>query len=142
MEQTKTPLFEFLQQLECNSNGGNAVASASQFADVFLAAGPNGAQPVKASDFALALPKRIQVFASHGLKSTSLQSLQETRLSTRFVLADTRWKMNFVKDGGEEHVIAESVFIVDIGQDPFRIVFYLPKQDHMALLKSHEILPV
>jgi hypothetical protein len=142
MEQRKSPISDFFQQFESNSNSGDAAAAASHFAEVFLAAGPNGAQAIKASDFASALPKRIQLFANYGLKSTTLESVRETRLSGRFILADTRWKMNFARDGGEKPLIAESVFILDTGQEPFRIVFYLPKQDYMALLKSREVLPV
>jgi len=136
VEYTHTPISEFFRRFE-NIGSGDAIAAASQFADVFLAAGPNGAQPVKASDFALALPKRKQFFASHGLQSTSLESVQETRLSDRYVLADTRWRMIFARDGGEERVTAESAFIIDTEQDPVRIVFYLSKQDPIAMLKAN-----
>jgi hypothetical protein len=140
MEYSPTPILEFLQRFESSSNSREAAAAASHFADVFLAAGPNGAQPVKASDFEQALPKRFQLFASHGLRSTSLESVQELRLSARFVLADTWWKMTFAKDGGIEQVVADSAFIVDTGQEPFRIVFYLSKQDPIALLKARQTL--
>jgi len=138
MHMPKTPITEFFERFAIDSNSPDAAAAASHFADAFLAAGPNGAQAVKASDFALALPKRKQLFASHRLRSTTLESVQEKRLSDRYVLVETRWKMTFLREGGEEPIVAESVFIVDLEQEPFRIVFYLSKQDPIAMLKARE----
>lgn len=139
MKQPKTPISEFFQRFENDSNCPDGAASAAHFADVFLAAGPNGAQAVKASDFALALPKRRQHFASHGLQSTALESVRETALGDRYVLAETRWKMTFAGGGVDEQVLAESVFVVDTQQDAFRIVFYLSKHDPIALLNARRI---
>ncbi len=139
MEQPNTRISEFFQRFVVDSNSGDAAAAAAHFADVFLAAGPSGAQAVKAGDFALALPRRIQLFADHGLKSTTLESVQENRLDARFVLADTRWKMTFSRDGDERQVPVESVFIVDTQEEPFRIVFYLAKHDPIALLGSGQV---
>jgi hypothetical protein len=139
MDHPQTEIAQFFRRFETSSSSGDALAAASHFADVFLAAGPNGAQAVKVSDFALALPKRIRTFASYGLESTTLESVQETRLDTRFVLAETRWKIRFVREHGKEkRVTVDSVFIVDTGQERFRIVFYLAKQDPIALLKARE----
>ena len=139
MQLPKTPITEFFERFATDSNSGDAAAAASHFAEAFLAAGPNGAQTVKASDFALALPKRIQLFASHGLQSTTLESVQENRLSDRYVLVETCWKMTFLREGVEEPIVAESVFIVDWEQEPFRIVFYLSRQDPIAMLKAREM---
>ena len=66
MEDTRTSVEDFIRHFERNNNKSDFSDAVSQFADVFMAAGPQGAQCVKASDFALALPKRKQLFASFG----------------------------------------------------------------------------
>jgi hypothetical protein len=142
MELSTTAIARFFRAFELNSSARNFPALVSQFADVFLAAGPQGVQCVRAADFAIALPKRKQLFDSLGCRSTSLVSLLETQVSERFVMAKTQWKMTFVRDPGHaEDVLAESVFIVDTAGEDFKIVFYLAHQDHITLLKERGILP-
>src|SRR5579871_92016 len=112
---TKSAIAErFLARFESLSNSADAAASAALFADVFIAAGPSGAQAVKASDFALALPKRKQLFDSLGLRAARLVSADMRPLDDRYVLADTRWQMTFAPGGQEEaQILAESVFLLD-----------------------------
>jgi hypothetical protein len=139
---TASPIEQFFKCNEANSANRDIPALVAQFADVFMAAGPQGTQAVKASDFALALPRRFQLFESHGSKSTTLVSLRESRLSARFIMAETRWSMVFARnEGREEQIFADSVFIVDTGAEPFKIVFYLSKEDPRALLRSRELVP-
>ena len=56
----------FFKDFERNSSLGETGASVSQFADVFLVAGPQGAKAVPVNAFALALPGRKQLFDSMG----------------------------------------------------------------------------
>jgi hypothetical protein len=70
-----------------------------------------------------------------------LESLRETALDARYVLANTEWRMTFNSAGGKrEEVIAGSVFIVDTGSDPFKILLYLARQDIFAVLRARGIL--
>ena len=133
MKDTRTPLRRFFDLFERNSDSGDVAGSVDQFAEMFMAAGPQGARCVRAADFAMALPKRFELFKRLGCRKTCLASFRETRLDDRFALAETEWRMVF--DGGRE-ALAGSTFIVDTAEDPYRIVFYLAHQDYMALLKG------
>jgi hypothetical protein len=135
-------LGHFFQSFECNNSAGNIPALITQFADMFMAAGPTGAQCVSIADFAVALPKRKQLFDSLGCQSTTLVSCLETRLDARFVMAETRWRMTFARDGEEpKAVLADSLYIVETAPEGLKIVFYLAHQDLVAMLGSHGILP-
>ena len=137
MQSDDTVIERFFRTFEANSNTTDTAAAVLQFADVFIAAGPSGAQAVKASDFALALPKRRQFFDSLGCRSTRLVSLRVNPVDSRYVLAETRWQMTFAHEGGEDkQALADSVFLLDIGQ----ILLYLAKQDLMEMLRQHGVL--
>ena len=132
----------FFRVFETNSNGDDTAATVSQFADVFMAASPQGAQPVRAGDFALVLPKKKKFFDSLGCRSTELISLRENRLDARYVMAATQWKINFARPGIEpQDVLAESVYILDTGGLEPKIVFYLANQDLVQVLKDRGLAP-
>jgi hypothetical protein len=142
MDNASASVEAFFRLFELNNNKSDFSATTSQFADTFMAAGPQGTQCVKASDFAMALPKRKQLFDSYGCQSTSLIYFSETRLDDRYVMARTQWLMKF---GGDQQdpktAVANSTFIVDTSTEPFKIVFYFAHQDYMEVLKNHGILP-
>ena len=99
----------FFHTFESNTMRDNVDAVVSQFADVFMAANPQGAQAVRAADFALALPKKKQLFDRLGCRSTELVSLTEQRLDTRYVMATTQWKMTFEQpQRPNDQVVVES----------------------------------
>jgi hypothetical protein len=140
MEHTATATERFFRTFELNNSSGDNQTIVAQFADVFMAAGPQGTQAVKATDFALALPRRKQMFNAWGLQATALASLQETRLDARFVLANIQWRMTFARDKREpQDVLVDSVFIVDLEIE--KIVFYLANQDIVKVLKESGIIP-
>jgi hypothetical protein len=142
MEQPRTAIERLFETFESNNSTGDIPTIVSQFADPFMAAGPNGSTCVRAADFALALPKRKQLFESLGSKSTTLVSLDESPLDARYVLAKTRWQMNFDSNQrGKQQVIADSVYILDTSGEMPKIILYLANQDIMAVLKDRGILP-
>jgi len=134
MENTRTAVEEFFHRFDRN-NKNDSSAAVSQFAGTFMAVGPQGAQCVKASDFALALPKRKQLFASFGCESMQLVSVDAHPLGERYSMAHTRWKVNFEDDGpSTPAVIVDSTYVVDATEA--RIVLYLAHQDIMTILKE------
>lgn len=142
MFQASDAIERFFRVFESNSNSNDTVASVSQFADVFMAAGPQGAQPVRAADFALVLPRKKQFFDSLGCRSTELVSLREHRLDARYIMATTQWKISFARPGIQpQDVLAESVYILDTGGQEPKIVFYLANQDLVQLLKDRGLAP-
>lgn len=132
-----TPVADFLRTFGSNSSTMNLTDSVPQFAPAFLAAGPNGAQPVNAADFARILPTRRQHFESLGLGAMSLTSVQETPLSPRYTLARTYWRVEFATPfPGEPELLVETIYIVDTAAEPFQIVLYLACQDLAAILQA------
>jgi hypothetical protein len=141
MVQASESIEHFFRIFESNTNTDNTDASVSQFADVFMAASPQGAQAVRASDFAVALPKKKTLFDSLGCRSTELVSIRENRLDARYVMASTQWKMIFARPGIQpQDVVVKSVYIVDTGGVEPKIVFYLANQDLMQILKDRGLL--
>jgi hypothetical protein len=130
----------FFQNYEHNSNLSETSAVISQFAEMFLVAGPQGAQVVPANAFALALPRRKKQFEEMGCQSTDLVSLRETTLGNHYVMAETEWQMTFSQgEKSPEEIRVASTFIVYTGDEQPKIVFYLPQHDVMALLKNRGV---
>ena len=132
----------FFLSFERNNACDDLSTILAQFADPFMAAGPQGTQAVRAGDFALALPKRKQFFAGLGHRSTALVSLEQTPLDARYVLAKTRWRMTFIRNQDQpQELLVDSTYILDTGSEAARIVFYLAHKDIMVLLKDKGLLP-
>jgi len=144
-QQLAAGVEQFFRAFEANSAEGNMEAAAAQFAEVFMAAGPQGERVVRGSDFAAALPRRKQLFASLGCPAASLVSLRQTQLDQRYVMANAVWRFEFARGQSDgqpvqsEEIHVESMYIVDTAAEPFRIVFYLAHQDIMTILKERGI---
>ena len=143
MNSPNSPIARFFEAYAFHTAKANVPELVACFAEVFLAAGPQGAKPVRAADFALALPKRYKLFDSIGCRSTELTGLHETRLDERHVSARTEWRLTFEKPGAEaQQIVVESTFLIDVGVEPFRILLYLAHSDIMEVLKQRGIIPV
>jgi hypothetical protein len=61
--------------------------------------------------------------------------VEQRRLTDRFWLVTARWQMSFAEGGagGAEEIASETVFVVDTGVQPFRIVMFLHDKDVLAL---------
>jgi hypothetical protein len=130
----------FFQDYEHNSNLSETGAVISQFAEMFLFAGPQGAQVVPIDAFALALTRRKKQFEEMGCRSTDLISLRETTLGNHYVMAETEWQMTFAQgEKSPEEVRVASTFIVYTGDKQPKIVFYLPQHDVMTLLRDRGV---
>ena len=82
------------------------------------------------------------MFDRLGCQSTALVSLEEKPLDARYVMASTRWRMTFARNGAKsEDVLVDSIYIVDTGGEAFKIVFYLASQDLMQILRQRGITP-
>jgi hypothetical protein len=138
---TRHAVEEFFRTFEYNTNHGDTAALVSPFAAVFLAAGPQGSSCVRKEDFALALPKRKQLFDSLGCGATDLVRIETEQLDARYSTARTQWKMTFASgESGAHAIFVESTYLVDTGVEPFQIVLYLAHQDIMAVLKEQGIM--
>lgn len=141
MTESRTPVFSFFEVFALASNRDDIPAVVSHFADPFLSAGPQGTQCISAVDFAAALPMRKKLFERLGGKPASLVSVEEMPLDARYVLAKTRWNMEFVReDLRPTELFLDSTFLVDTGADRIRIIMYMSHQDIMQAMKESGIL--
>lgn len=134
-------IARFFQLLEQETAEGNFPALAERFNEVFLAAGPYGAKIAQRAAFTEGLPERKQIFDKLGAHPPRIVSLEWSALDARYVLAKTRWQLGFGHEGQpEQQVFAGSTYIVDTGEEPFRIVLYLTSQDLPKVLAERGIL--
>lgn len=146
MLKAETSVARFLALFARETAEDNIPALVSHFADTFLFAGPAGAQPVRASDFAAALPKRKALFDSLGSQPSELIAIQETPLDSRYLLARTTWRFTFVRDNSPaQHIENDSTFLIDTGlpgtpESNFKILLYLTHYDIMQLMRDAGIL--
>ena len=128
MPKTETPVSRFMALYARETAENNLPAVVSHFADTFLFAGPSGAQPVRASDFAAALPKRKALFDQLGSQPTQLTAIHETPLDSRYFLARTTWRFSFLRDNQPDHHFeTDSTFLIvthdiSVGRKSDRIV--------------------
>ena len=139
--QQKTEVRQFMEKFAELSAGGTPEAMAAQFGETFLAAGQQGANCVLREDFARMLPQRKHLFDRAGLKKTELVSIEDSMLDARYAFVKTRWRFQFERNGGAvDDVFSDSIYLVDCGAEPWRIVLYLANQDILATLRQRGIL--
>jgi hypothetical protein len=147
MPKTQSPVSRFLALYAQETAEDNMPAVVSHFADSFIFAGPSGAQPVRASDFAAALPKRKLLFDKLGSQPAKLISIDETPLDSRYVLARTTWRFCFqLNSTPAQQFDTDSTFLIDTGlpgtrESDFKFPLYLPHHDIMQMLRDRGILP-
>jgi hypothetical protein len=140
MNSSPNAMETFFRKHERNSNRGSIGPIIAQYADVFMVGGPQGAQVVQASAFALALPKRKKLFDDMGCRSTELVALRETSMNGPYTMVETRWRMRFVtEEQSPEEIDADSTFIVYTGGEEPKIIMYLPHGDVLATLADRRV---
>jgi hypothetical protein len=142
MIHSESAVGRFFQLYAQKSSEDDIPALVSQFTDPFVSADPHGTHCVRVDDFAAALPRRKLLFDRLGCKPAVLVSLQETQLDARYVLAKTKWRLDFTptNSGDVEQVLVDSTFLVDTGGEEFKIVMYMAHQDIMQVLRDRGIL--
>ncbi len=138
----ETAIGRFFQLFAQKSSAESISAQVSLFADPFISADPHGTRCVRREHFAAALPKRKMLFDRLGCKPAVLVNLHETQLDARYVLARTTWRFDFSRANPEEaeHLLADSTFLVDTGEEEFKIVMYMAHQDIMQVLRDRGLL--
>lgn len=132
----------FFEDFAQRNASGDAEGLVRLYAASFLMARPNGVQVVKAADLLPAIPKRKQLLAAIGCRSTTLASLQETKLDDRYSIVRTEWRWRFDRGGdGPEEITLPSTFIVQQSGEGLQIVFYLAHEDILAVLRERGWLP-
>ena len=148
MKQASDIVRKFFEDYERSINAsasdseGSPELIASRYSDLFMFAGPQGAQAVKKEDFLKALPKRQLFFKTIGLTSSTIQSLEETPLDNNYVMVKAYWNIRFEKDA-EQPTVAETsaTYILRQEESSLRVVFQLDHQDLMKTAQDLGLLP-
>ena len=121
---------EFFDHYEEANAEFDVVKIASFYADVFMFASPQGAQPVKKDDFVKILPRRKEFFGSLGLVASKVERVEASDLDPSYVLARVLWKIRITRSGKDPAESENSSSYVLRGSgDSFRIVFQVDHQD-------------
>ncbi len=99
------------------------------YADVFMFGGPQGTQAVKKDDFLKVIPRRKDYFASMGLKSTKLDSVEATAMDPKYTFVKTAWVMTFDRGSGPVQSRNAASYILSSNDGRFQIVVQLDHQD-------------
>ncbi len=130
MTDVKQQVTEFFAVFARANAEFDVPAIANLYADVFMFAGPQGAQAVRKEDFVKVLPKRKEFFKSAGLVSSKVESIEASSLDARYASAKVKWRMRFERLGAEP---AENdnfaTYILSSSGDSFQIVFQFDHQD-------------
>src|SRR5262245_21215968 len=133
---------DYERSINASRSGEGPELIASLYSDSFMFAGPQGAQAVKKEDFLKALPKRQGFFKTVGLTSSTIRSLEETRLDDNYVMVKSYWNMRFEKEA-EQPIIAETyaTYILCQEESSLRIACQLDHQDLMKTAQDLGLLP-
>ena len=130
MSDLNTEVRDFFSSYETANARFDVEQIAASYADVFMFGGPEGVQCVKKADFLTVLPRRKDFFKSVGLTSSKLESLEASRLDSKYTLVKTIWNMRFDRSGGESIYSHNSTsYILVKTHDGFQIAFQIDHQD-------------
>lgn len=130
MSDLNTEVRAFFSSYETANARFDVQQITASYADVFMFGGPDGVQSVKKEDFLRVLPRRKEFFKSVGLTSSKIESLEASRLDSKYTLVKTIWNMRFDPSGGEPiYSQNPTSYILARTGDGFQIVFQIDHQD-------------
>jgi hypothetical protein len=139
---TSSPVVrEFFERYERSRNTFDLDVIDSQYPDAFMMAGPDGARVAEKQAALAGLPKGQALFKSVGHTSTTLVSLEETRLDEYYAMAHARFVWRFEKAPAPPiDVDGDSTFILYIRDGVAKIVFQHEHEDFLQALRARGVL--
>jgi hypothetical protein len=128
----------FFETYEKANSTSDYVAIGDLYAETFLFAGRDAAQPVRKVDFLKVIPRMKDHFASLGLTGSRLSSVETTQLSSRYVLAKVEWVMTLrTANGVVKNLDTFATYVLQRGDhDKLSILFQLDHQDLAAVVNQ------
>ena len=115
---------------------------ASQYPDVCMFAGPGGARVGEKAGILAAFPKGQEFLKAVGHKSTTVQSLDETRLDQHYTLVRATFVWRFEAASTQPiDVTVDSTFILYMDQGAPKIVFQQEREEFQQALRAAGVLP-
>ena len=110
--------------------------------DAFMFADPNGARVTEKQAVLVALSSGRELLRTLRHASTTLESLDETRLDEYYTMVRARLVWRFEKGPAQPvDVVVDSVFILYIKNDVATIVFQQEHEEFLQALRARGILP-
>ena len=142
MSRSSAAVREFFERYERSRNTFDLEVIDSQYPDAFMMAGPDGARVAEKQAALAGLPKGQALFKSVGHTSTTLVSLDETRLDECYAMARARFVWRFDKAPAPPiDVDVDSTFILYIRDGVAKIVFQHEHEDFLQALRARGVLP-
>jgi hypothetical protein len=133
---------EFVEQYVRTGNTLDLDAIASEYADLFMFAGPNGTRIIEKQKLLAALPGRQEFFKALGHQSTKVLSLDETLLDAHYAMVRVQFLMRFEKASAQPvDAKLDSTFILYLQDDAPKIVFHIEHEDLQQAMQDRGLLP-
>jgi hypothetical protein len=117
-------------------------AVGAQYAEAFMFAGPTGARAADKAAVLASLPKGLAFLESLGHRSTTVLSIDETRLDPHYILARVQFLWRFEKPAQQPvGVEVHTTFILYVDGSALAIVFQQERDDFPDLLRAAGLLP-
>lgn len=135
MEELVKAFFETYEK--ANSTSDYATIG-DLYAETFVFAGRDAAQPVRKVDFLKVIPRMKDHFASLGLTGSRLSSVETAHLSSRYALAKVGWAMTLrTADGVLKNFDIFATYVLQRSDhDKLSILLQLDHQDLGALVNQ------
>jgi len=116
-------------------------AMTGRFAEVFVAAGPNGVEAGKNdSDFPEVLEKGLDFYRGIGTKRMTVQGIDVTSIDALHALVTVHWDSEYEPREGREVSIAFEVHYLMQGAGGAPRIFGFIAGDEQALLRQHGLI--
>ena len=142
MQVTSDLVREFFRRYERSRNTFETDLIETLYPDAFMFADPNGARVTEKQAVLVALSRGRELLRTLGHASTTLESLDETRLDECYTMVRARFVWRFEKAPAQPvDVAVDSAFILYIKHDVARIVFQQEHEEFQQALRAQGILP-
>jgi ketosteroid isomerase-like protein len=138
-----TPVVqEFFAQYARSRSAMDIDRLVSQYAESCLFAAPDGPRVADKQAILEGFPKALQLLKSVGHTSTTLVSLDETRVDEHYTMVRAQFEWRFEKVAAPPiDVTVDSAFILYINDGVPMIVLHHEHEDFWQLLRARGVLP-
>jgi len=142
MDPATPAVQEFFNQYARSRTVMDVDRIASQYADLCMFAGPDGARVAERQAVLAGFPKALDLLKTVGHTSTKLLSLHETTVDDHYALVGAQLVWRFEKAAAPPvEVKVESTFMLYTKDGVLRIVFQQEREDFWEALRARGVLP-
>jgi len=141
MNNTTPAVQEFFDHYARSRSALDIDLIASQYSDACMFAGPAGARVAEKTAILAAFPKGQEFLKAAGHRSTTVLSLDETRLDHPYTLVRASFVWRFERPPAQPiDVTVDSTFILYMDQGVPKIVFQQEREDFQQALRASGVL--